>query len=128
MLTGAGGELVAQEVTVPEPVEVGQLAAPTARGPAAWTKIYLRQVAIMDACCALAGGLLAFTAPASAYVVCNRSGDCWHTEARTRYPGVGYTYHPDDWYFHQTWSGSDRHYRDYHEGRGYYKGGVWVTL
>jgi exopolysaccharide biosynthesis polyprenyl glycosylphosphotransferase len=51
---------VAQEVTVPEPVEVGQLAAPTALSPAAWTKIYLRQVAVTDACCALAGGLLAF--------------------------------------------------------------------
>jgi hypothetical protein len=36
---------------------------------------------------------------------------------------------PDDWYFHQHWDGDrDRHYRDYHEGRGYYKGGVWVQL
>ena len=36
--------------------------------------------------------------------------------------------HPDDWYFHQTWEGSNRHYRDYHAGRGYYKGGLWITL
>ena len=48
------------DVTVPEPLEVGQLSALTAPGPTSWTKIYLRRVAIMDASCALAGGLLAF--------------------------------------------------------------------
>ena len=26
--------------------------------------------------------LAALTLPASAYVVCNREGDCWHTESR----------------------------------------------
>jgi hypothetical protein len=43
-------------------------------------------------------------------------------------PGVRFDHHPDDWYFHQRWDSGDRHYRDYHEGRGYYKGGVWITL
>src|SRR5579872_6669374 len=33
-------------------------------------------------------GLAAATAPASAYVVCNRDGDCWHSDARVRVPGV----------------------------------------
>ena len=47
---------------------------------------------------------------------------------RVAVPGVQFNYHPDDWYFHQRWDGNDRHYRDYHEGRGYYKGGVWITL
>ncbi len=37
----------------------------------------------------IAGAVIATTAPASAYVVCNREGDCWHTEARYRYPGAG---------------------------------------
>jgi hypothetical protein len=76
------------------------------------------------------GALVATVAPASAYVVCNRDGgDCWHTEARPRAPGVQFNVHPDDWYFHQQWNGNkDYHYRDYHEGRGYYKGGLWITL
>ncbi len=72
-----------------------------------------------------AGALVAVSSSASAYVVCNREGDCWHTETRAHYPGTGYTYHPDDWYFHQTWN-DQRHYRDYHKERGYYKGGVWL--
>jgi hypothetical protein len=78
----------------------------------------------------LMGGaaLVAVSAPASARVVCNREGDCWHTDTVPRVPGVRLDVHPDDWYFHQKWDGGDRHYRDYHEGRGYYKGGLWITL
>jgi hypothetical protein len=75
-----------------------------------------------------AGGLVVFTAPAAAYVVCNRGGDCWHSDSQYRYPGVGFTIHPDDWYFHQDWHADRYHYRDYHKGRGYYKGGVWITF
>ena len=71
--------------------------------------------------------LVATVAPASAYVACNRDGDCWHTDARPRTPGIRFDVHPDDWYFHQKWD-NDHHFRDYHEGRGYYKGGVWITL
>ena len=76
------------------------------------------------------GALLATAGTASAYVACNREGgDCWHTESRVRAPGVHFDFHPDDWYFHQKWDADkDHHYRDYHEGRGYYKGGVWITL
>ncbi len=72
-------------------------------------------------------GLAASTMSASAYVACNREGDCWHTDSRVAVPGVTFDFHPDDWYFHQHWD-ADRHFRDYHEGRGYYKGGVWITL
>jgi len=79
----------------------------------------------------MATGALAITAaPAAAKVVCNNDGDCWHTDAAPpRVPAVKFNVHPDDWYFHQKWeSDKDHHYRDYHEGRGYYKGGVWITL
>lgn len=77
----------------------------------------------------VAGIGLAATAPASAYVACNHEGDCWHTESRVTVPGVTFDWHPDDWYFHQHWdTDRDRHFRDYHTGRGYYKGGVWITL
>ena len=75
-----------------------------------------------------AGALMALAAPASAYVACNRDGDCWHTESRYRAPGVRFDYHPDDYYFHQRWDGGNRHWRNYHGGRGYYRGGVWITL
>jgi len=75
------------------------------------------------------GALAVTTGTASARVVCNAEGDCWHTDAAPpRVPSVRFNVHPDDWYFHQKWDNSDRHYRDYHEGRGYYKGGVWITL
>ena len=73
-------------------------------------------------------GLAASTTGASAYVARNRDGDCWHTENAPRVPGVRFETHPDDWYFHQHWDGADRHYRDYHTGRGYYRSGVWITL
>jgi hypothetical protein len=72
-------------------------------------------------------GLAATTTSASAYVACNHDGDCWHTDSRAAVPGVTFDYHPDDWYFHQHWD-ANRHFRDYHEGHGYYRGGVWVTL
>ena len=74
-----------------------------------------------------AGALAALAVPASAYVACNREGDCWHTEDRVAVPGVTFAYHPDDWYFHSHWDDT-HHWRDYHEGRGYWRSGVWVTF
>lgn len=79
----------------------------------------------------LATGTLMLTAgSASAYVVCNRDGgDCWHSDSRVRVPHARFEYHNDNWYFHHRWDGdNDRHYRDYHQGRGYYRGGLWITL
>ncbi len=75
----------------------------------------------------IAAGTLALGASAaSARVVCNAQGDCWHTDARTTY-GQHLQTHPDDWYFHQKWDNDPkRHWREYHEGRGYYANGVWV--
>jgi hypothetical protein len=75
------------------------------------------------------GALVASTGAASARMVCNSDGDCWHVDNRRsyRYPGTGYSRHNDDWYFHQRWDANERnHYRDYHEDRGYYKSGVWI--
>ena len=74
-------------------------------------------------------GLVASATGATAYVYCNHEGDCWHSDARIRVPGVTFSFHPDDWYFHQHWdTDRDRHWREYHEGRGYWRNGVWVTL
>ena len=78
---------------------------------------------------AIAAGTLAVSiGSASAYVVCNRDGDCWHTESRYRAPGVRFDWHNDDWYFHQRWD-DRRHWREErHEGRGYWRNGVWITF
>ncbi|HYS45795.1 MAG TPA: hypothetical protein VEM35_05125 [Rhizomicrobium sp.] len=77
-----------------------------------------------------ASALTAMAVPASAYIACNRFGDCWHTESRYRPPGMRFDYHPDDWYFHERWDGDERrHWRsDYHRDRGYYRNGLWITF
>jgi len=73
--------------------------------------------------------LLAGTSAAQAYIACNHEGDCWHTEAHISVPGLTFEYHPDDWYFHRHWdSEREHHWRDYHEGRGYWRNGVWITF
>jgi exopolysaccharide biosynthesis polyprenyl glycosylphosphotransferase len=51
---------MADNITVPEPLQVGQVTRIAARGAAPWTANYLRRVVIADACCGLAAGLLAF--------------------------------------------------------------------
>ena len=71
-----------------------------------------------------AGGIAATTTPASAYVDCSRGGDCCHTTERYRSrPAFGVTIHDDNW----KWRG--RHYRWHeHDGRGYWRNGLWVTF
>jgi len=71
--------------------------------------------------------LTAMAAPASAYVVCNREGDCWRTHERYDYrPAWGLRIYDDNW----RWGDRDRaryRWRDYH--RGYWgRGGVWITF
>lgn len=91
-----------------------------------------RTLLTMSASAAFAAvGLLAVAQPASARMVCNSYGDCWHSDANYNYNrydrGQHAQYHNDDWYFHQRWDNNgDHHYRDYHDGRGYYKSGVWI--
>jgi hypothetical protein len=89
-----------------------------------------RAVQLASAAVLIATGFAAVPSTAFGAVVCNRDGDCWHTDRTYRYPrGMITERHPDHWYFHENWTeGRDRHWRDYHEGRGYYRGGVWVTF
>jgi hypothetical protein len=62
---------------------------------------------------------------ASAAVVCNREGECWRVSNRYHYrPEFGLVVHPDGW----AW-GANEHYRwRNHEGRGYWRKGVWITF
>lgn len=79
------------------------------------------------------GAIAICTQPAAARIVCNAYGDCWHANSSYNYDhadrGFHAQYHPDDWYFHQSWNNDrDHHWRDYHDGRGYYKNGVWLSF
>ena len=51
---------MAERLTVPEPVDVGQFALLSTRRLTNWTGTYLRHVAVADAGCALAAGVMAF--------------------------------------------------------------------
>ena len=69
-----------------------------------------------------ASGMALISSPASAAVVCNQDGDCWHTGAQYAYrPAFGLTVHDNDW----KWKEGERHVWREHEGRGYWKGGEW---
>lgn len=79
------------------------------------------------------GSLSLLAIPASARVVCNSYGDCWHTDRSYNYDRYDrdqhVQVHNDSWYFHQKWDYSnDHHFRDHHDGRGYYKSGVWIQF
>jgi hypothetical protein len=67
---------------------------------------------------------------ASAYVACNAAGECWHTDHRYHYtPSVRVQMHPDDWYFHRDWQrDKTMQWREHHEGRGYYRSGIWIPF
>lgn len=62
---------------------------------------------------------------ASAAVVCNGEGVCWHTHTAYTYrPEWGVQVHPDNW----RWGPGD-HYRWHeHHGRGYWRDGHWVRF
>ena len=71
---------------------------------------------------------LALTATAaSAEIVCNDEGDCWHVRVRHEYrPEFGVRVYPDDW----RWADPDAHryrWRE-HEGRGYWRNGLWIEF
>ena len=59
---------------------------------------------------------------ASAYVACNRYGECWHVKSRWAYPReAGVVFHADGWRFAHRgyrWAG-DRN------DRGYWYHGAW---
>jgi hypothetical protein len=62
--------------------------------------------------------------PSSA-IVCNGSGECWHSVQRYDYPqGVQVDVHPFDWLWDE---GQHFAWRE-HDGRGYWQNGEWVTF
>jgi hypothetical protein len=74
----------------------------------------------------LSAGALALTAgSASAEIVCNAEGECWHAHGHYQYHDEwGVVVHPDGW----AWGAND-HYRWHeHRGRGYWHNGIWITF
>ena len=70
-----------------------------------------------------AGALALSTGVASAYVVCNTEGDCWHVHDQYTYPDTaGIVVHDDNW----RWDDATRYHWREHDGRGYWRGGVWI--
>jgi hypothetical protein len=76
----------------------------------------------------LSAGALAMTATtASAAIVCNGAGDCWHVQGHADYkPDLRLTVHPDNWKWRDA-DASHHRWRE-HAGHGYWRGGVWVDL
>jgi hypothetical protein len=85
------------------------------------TAMKLITKAVLTAASALA--LSATTA--SAEIVCNDEGDCWHVREHHAYrPEFGVRVYPDAW----RWGDADAHryrWRE-HEGRGYWRRGAWI--
>jgi hypothetical protein len=72
-----------------------------------------------------AGALTLSVASASAAIVCNGAGECWHAQGRYAYPReAGVVVHPDNW----RWAANDHYRWNEHEGRGYWRGGRWVAF
>jgi hypothetical protein len=52
---------------------------------------------------------------ASARIVCNEDGDCWHAKTDYEYqPAFGLSVHPNDW----KWKEGEKHAWREHEGKG----------
>jgi hypothetical protein len=71
----------------------------------------------------ISAGALTLTAQAaSARIVCNSDGDCWHVQGDYEFkPEFGVVIHPDDW----KWKEGEHFRWHEHEGRGYWKGSEW---
>ena len=72
-------------------------------------------------------GLVLTASGASAAIVCNEEGDCWHVRDRYEFRPEWRLYvYPDDW----RWSERENHryrWRE-HEGHGYWREGRWIEI
>ena len=71
------------------------------------------------------GAMPLLATSASAAIVCNADGDCWHTQTNYQYqPTFGLTVHQNDW----RWKDGEKHAWREHDGKGYWHGGSWQTF
>jgi hypothetical protein len=72
-----------------------------------------------------AGVLMVGGGRASAAIVCNAAGDCWHAHEAYHYqPEFGVVVHPDNW----QWRANEHYRWREHEGRGYWDGNTGRTF
>jgi len=87
----------------------------------------MKKLMLQGAAAAIIGAaaLAATATTASAEIVCNHDGDCWHVREHYDYQSsFGLTVHDDNW----RWHDGD-HYRWHeHDGRGYWRSGVWIQF
>ena len=82
------------------------------------TKLAMMPVAVLAL-----GGFSSLSA--SARIVCNGDGDCWHVHEDYAYPpSAGIVIHPDDW----RWRESEHYVWREHPGRGYWRGHDWEAF
>jgi hypothetical protein len=84
----------------------------------------MKTVVKLAAAALLGAASLAITASsASAYIVCNGEGECWHVKHRYQYhPEFGLVVHPDGW----AWGANEHYVWREHTGRGYWHNGIWI--
>lgn len=71
------------------------------------------------------GALTLSAANASAAIVCNGAGYCWHVRGHYHYhPEWGLVVHPNGWH----WGPGEHYVWHEHRGRGYWRDGVWVRF
>jgi hypothetical protein len=70
--------------------------------------------------------LLLTTVGASAYVVCNDKGDCWHASERYVVPKEHVTFYDDKW----DWNAHSYRWHDAQDGPGYWDSdsNKWVSV
>jgi hypothetical protein len=86
----------------------------------------MKQITKFVAVAAFTLGVLgAASTAASAAVVCNGAGACWHVKRAYTYPAeAGIVVHPNGW----RWGPSEHFTWREHVGRGYWRNGVWVAF
>lgn len=80
---------------------------------------------ITKAALAGAGALMLAATSASAAIVCNDDGDCWHVQGRPTFgSGISVHVHPDNW----KWGHGDHYRWREHAGHGYWRKGAWIDI
>lgn len=89
------------------------------------TENYMKNLRKMAAAAVLGIGTFALMASsASAAIVCNNAGYCWHVRRPWVYPAGTVIVHPDGW---APAAGVRVIWRE-HPGRGYWRNGLWIRF
>jgi hypothetical protein len=86
----------------------------------------MKTITKLAAAALLSAGTLALSAAsASAAIVCNQEGECWHVHHAYNYqPTFGLVVHPNNW----AWGPNEHYVWREHTGRGYWHNGIWITF